>query len=169
MANEAASIHALTAATFYDVGRSLALWVSAFEILAHPGGSGHSNYATVAGLLESVQWVDNRLTQTIHQIPGNPPQQKQLASWICKTIYNLRNDFLHGNDVQGGALLLNGKVIIDYAPCIFRMALSGFLELRFDVEKPPDDDVKTIARYIAQRRHLNKYQVSFEEALLTSI
>ena len=40
MANEAGRIPALTAATFYDVGRSLALWVSAYEILAHPGGTG---------------------------------------------------------------------------------------------------------------------------------
>jgi hypothetical protein len=37
MANEAARIPAPVASTFYDVGRTLALWVSAFEIVAHPG------------------------------------------------------------------------------------------------------------------------------------
>jgi hypothetical protein len=56
MANEAGRIPALTAGTFYDVGRSLALWVSAYEILAHPGGTGQSNFTTVTAMLESVKW-----------------------------------------------------------------------------------------------------------------
>jgi hypothetical protein len=36
MANQASLLPAGVDATFYDVGRSIALWVSAFEILAHP-------------------------------------------------------------------------------------------------------------------------------------
>jgi hypothetical protein len=52
MANEAARMPALVASTFYDVGRTLALWVSAFEILAHPGGSRHSNFTTVSDIIE---------------------------------------------------------------------------------------------------------------------
>jgi hypothetical protein len=56
MANEAGRIPAVTAALFYDTGRSLALWVSAYEILAHPGGAGQSSFATVSATLESVKW-----------------------------------------------------------------------------------------------------------------
>jgi hypothetical protein len=29
--------------TFYDLGRLVSLWVSAFEILVHPGGNGQAN------------------------------------------------------------------------------------------------------------------------------
>ena len=50
---------------------------------------------------------------------GTPPKQKQLATWIIlKKVYDLRDNFLHGNDVEGSALLFNGKVIIDFAPCL---------------------------------------------------
>jgi len=169
MANEAAGIHALTAATFYDVGRSLALWVSAYEILAHPGGNGQSSYGTVSGLLEKVTWLNNNLSQAIHVVPGNPPQQKQLASWICKKVYNLRNDFLHGNDVAGDALLLNQKIIIDFAPCLFRLALTGLLDLKFSEDAPSTADAEATGKYIAKRMRFNQYQRSFENALLTAI
>lgn len=168
MANEAASIHALTAATFYDVGRSLALWVSAFEILAHPGGNGQSNFWTVCALLESVNWIDGQLSQLAYEIPGNPPQQKQLAIWICKQLYNLRNDFLHGNDVDGPNLQLKGNVIVDYAPCIFRMALTGFLDLKFKGKMPSVNDSEAIAKFLADKMDFNRFQKSIEAALLTA-
>jgi hypothetical protein len=103
MANEAARIPALTAAVFYDVGRSLALWVSAYEILAHPGGTGQSNFNTVAATLESVKWCSAKLSAAAHTIPGKTPLPRQLATWICRKVYDLRNDFLHGNDVDGPA------------------------------------------------------------------
>ncbi len=169
MANEAAAIHALTASTFYDVGRSLALWVSAYEILAHPGGLGQSNFSTVTTLLESVHWLDNKLSQATHEIHGNPPQQKQLATWICKRLYNARNDFLHGNDVEGPSLLLNGNVIIDYAPCVFRMALTSFLDLQFKDPSPPIDDAQAFGEHIAKHMSYYQFQKSFEAALLTAI
>lgn len=40
---EASLLPAGTDTIFYDVGRIVSLWVSAFEILVHPGGSGHAN------------------------------------------------------------------------------------------------------------------------------
>jgi hypothetical protein len=92
------------ASVFYDTGRSLALWVSAYEILV---------------------------------IQGRTPQQKQLATWVCRKVYDLRNDFLHGNDVVGTALLLNGKPVIDFAAILYRLMLTGFLDLHFNVPTPP--------------------------------
>lgn len=77
MANDAGRIPALAAGVFYDVGRSLALWVSAYEILAHPGGTGQSNFGTVSALLESVKWLDPKLAEATHTITGKKPQQKQ--------------------------------------------------------------------------------------------
>ena len=169
MANEAGRVPALTAATFYDVGRSLALWVSAYEILAHPGGTGQSNFGTVSALLESVKWRDAKLSAAQHTIAGKTPQQKQLATWICKKVYDLRNDFLHGNEVDGPALLLNGKVVIDFAACLYRLALTGFLDLHFNVPMPPSEDVEAMAAYVNQRMTFNGFQGVYEDALLTAI
>jgi hypothetical protein len=56
MANQAAQIPAGMDTTFYDVGRMIALWVSAFEILAHPG-QGRSGLGKVYELLERVEWT----------------------------------------------------------------------------------------------------------------
>lgn len=99
--------------------------MSAYEILAHPGGTGQSNFGTVSGLLESVKWHDPKLATTTHAILGRTPQQKQLTTWICRKVHDLRSDFLHGNDVDGAAPLLNGKPVIDFAACLYRLALTG--------------------------------------------
>ena len=169
MANEAARIPALTAASFYDVGRSLALWVSAYEILAHPGGMGQSNFTTVSATLESVKWQDAKLSTATHPIPAKVAQQKQLATWICKKIYDLRNDFLHGNDVEASALALNGKVIIDFAACLYRLSLTGFLDLHFNVAMPPCEDAEGLRTFANQRRRFNKFQTAYEDALLKAL
>jgi hypothetical protein len=42
--------------------------------------------------------------------------------------------------MEGAALLLNGKVTIDLAACLYRLALTGFLDLHFRAPKPPSDD-----------------------------
>lgn len=169
MANEAGRIPALTAGTFYDVGRSLALWVSAYEILAHPGGTGRSNFTTVTATLESVKWCNARLSAATHTIPGRNPQKKQFATWICKKVYDLRNDFLHGNDVEAPGLSINGKVIIDFAACLYRLALTGFLDLHFDTPAPPSEDAEAHDAFINERRWFNKFQITYENALLTAI
>ncbi|MGB8278916.1 MAG: hypothetical protein WCF20_13420 [Methylovirgula sp.] len=169
MANEAGRVPALTAAVFYDVGRSLALWVSAYEILAHPGGMGRSNFSTVSATLESVKWRDARLAAASHTISGKTPQQKQLATWICKKVYDLRNDFLHGNDVEAPALRINGKEIIDFAACLYRLALTGFLDLHFNAPMPPSDDAEALGAFTSQRKEFNRFQSAYEDALLTAI
>jgi hypothetical protein len=169
MANEAGRIPAVTAAVFYDTGRSLALWVSAYEILAHPGGAGESNFATVSAMLESVRWSNPKLSAATHSISSKTSQQKQLATWICRKVYDLRNDFLHGNDVQGSALMLNGKVVIDFAACLYRLALTGFLDLHFNVPMSPSEDAEALGAFINQRMTFNRFQAAYEDALLTAI
>jgi addiction module HigA family antidote len=169
MANEAGRIPALTAAVFYDVGRSLALWVSAYEILTHPGGKGEASFATVSAILESVKWLNAKLSAPVHAIPGRNPQKKQLATWICKKVYDLRNDFLHGNDVEPSALMMNGKVIIDFAACLYRLALTGFLDLHFDRPEPPSEDAEALESFRNQRWRFNRFQITYEDALLTAV
>jgi hypothetical protein len=169
MANEAGRIPALAASVFYDTGRSLALWVSAYEILAHPGGTGQSYFGTVSALLESVKWQDQKLAAAAHMIGGRTPQQKQLATWVCRKVYDLRNDFLHGNDVDGKALLLNGKPVIDFAACLYRLALTGFLDLHFNVAMPPADQTEAVAQFISQRLAFMKFQSAYESGISAAV
>src|SRR6266446_3599101 len=86
MANEAGRRPALAAESFYDVGRSLAHWVSAYEILAHPGGTGHSGFATVSAILENVKWLNAKLSVATHIVPGKSARQTPLATWLCKKV-----------------------------------------------------------------------------------
>ena len=168
MANEAGRIPAVTAATFYDVGRSLALWVSAYEILAHPGGTGQSSRSTVSAELEKVKWLDPKLAAATHTIPGRAPQQKQLAVWLLSKVYDLRNDFLHGNDVDQTALFLNGQAIIDFAACLYRLVLTGFLDLHFNAIAPAIDNAAAVSAFASERRDFHDFQTSYEDALLNA-
>ena len=52
MAYQASLLPAGTDTTLYDVGRVVSLWVSAFEILVHPGGSGQANRDRVFEMIE---------------------------------------------------------------------------------------------------------------------
>jgi len=168
MATEASGLPALTASTFYDVGRSVALWVSAYEIAVHPE-SGISNKTRVAAELEKTAWFDNALAAADYPGPGNPPQQKQLATWAAYKIYGLRDDFLHGNDVDGPALLLNGKPIIDFAACVYRFILANILDLNFSEVLVEGANAEEIGKHLARKMSFERYQKRYERALLMAI
>ncbi len=120
-------------------------------------------------ILESIKWRDPKLAALAHTIFNKTSQQKQLATWICRKVYDLRNDFLHGNDVEGPSLMLNQNPIIDYAACLFRLVLTGFLGLEFTAAIPDTNDTEAIARFINERSYFNRYQRSYEEALLSAV
>ena len=170
MANEASKIPALTASSFYDAGRTLALWVSAYEILVHPGGDEVSNKWKVFAELEKVQWKPKKLQQAAHEIgTEKKPKQAQLATWICKRIYGLRDDFLHGNDVQAKDLLLNEKQIVFFAACLYRMVVTGAFDIHFKHPMPAIEDTKKMGKFISDRMRFNDYQRAYEDALLTAL
>jgi hypothetical protein len=166
MANEAGRIPAETAAVFWDAGRLLALWVSALEILAHPGGNKESNFGTVSALLECVRWLDPKLKAATHTVKGKP---KQLATWVCRKVYDRRNDFLHGNDVDASGLALNGRRMTDLAACLFRLALTGFLDLHFDTARPDSSDAQAVAAFAHEQMAFNKFQRVHEAELLEAV
>lgn len=56
MAYHASLLPAGTETTFYDIGRLISLWVSAFEILVHPGGNERANCDKVFRLINSTSW-----------------------------------------------------------------------------------------------------------------
>jgi hypothetical protein len=172
MANEAASVPANTAMTFYDVGRSLALWVSAYEIWrTREATAGPVSQPSLLSL-RKVKWRSNKLSEKVRTIDGKPPQQVQLAAWICKRVYDLRNDFLHGNDVDGRDLFLSGNTMIDYAACLYRPELTGFLGLQFKQDVAETEDAEATTAYRAERARFNKFykfQEAYESAFLTAV
>ncbi len=171
MAYQATLLPAGTVTTFYDVGRIVSLWVSAFEILVHPGGSGKANKGTVFDLIENTPWAiqesgkkdyDTRLKTKVIK--------RTLASWLYQMLNNCRNDFLHGNPVERSNLVLETpqRSIFDYAAPLYRIALTSFLQLNFPSEMPSADDAQAFGAYISDHMSFRGPQKDAEEALLTA-
>jgi hypothetical protein len=170
MAYHASLLPAGTDTTFYDVGRVVSLWVSAFEILVHPGGSGQANRDKVFEMIERTPWAIPASGQLAHDTGGKTKVKRTLASWLYQVLYECRNDFLHGNPVERSNLFLATpqRTVFEYAPPLYRIALTAFLPLAYDVTMPSADDASAFGAYIADRMDFMGPQKSAEEALLTA-
>jgi hypothetical protein len=76
MATAAANLPGHADITLYDLGRLVALWVSAFEILAHPPYGRQNGYKQVYGLLKAIQWGLSQQAKTLQPVP---PQERYAA------------------------------------------------------------------------------------------
>lgn len=170
MAYHASLMPAGMEATFYDIGRLIALWVSAFEILVHPGTEGdNSNKFKVFKLLEGAHWLEETHNDPIYKTGKMQNDKRIFFCWLLEKLYNLRNDFLHGNDVKSTKLLINHKRLIsDYASPLYRIALTSFLQLKYDIPYPSLEDAETVADFINNRMTFKRPQQLAEEALLTA-
>src|SRR6202521_2773473 len=139
MANVAALLPSQGDFTPYDSGRSLALWTSAFEILAHPG-EGQSGHLQVYELLEKAKWHLTACSEARHPAMAPLPVRRPriLACAIYSRINSARNDYLHGNRVSDVQLNVepHGRFLPDYVALLYRMALTGFLGLQFEEQAP---------------------------------
>ena len=169
MAYNASLLPAGTDTTFYDVGRLISLWVSAFEILVHPGGNGQANRDRVFDLLESTSWQLAKAAKQIHDTGGRVQVKRSLASWLYQALYDLRNDFLHGNPVDREGLLLESSnhSIFEYAAPLYRLALTAFLPLR-EPAVPSGSDDEMLRKWIAEGMDFNDPQCIAEKAILTA-
>ena len=116
--------------TIYDVGRAVALWVSAFEILSHPGGTQKTDYGRVSNLIRLAPWKSAKTIETkyaAYKMSG----QTTVGRWLYGELYRTRNSFLHGNPVGRSDLLIpaSGRNLFEFAAPLFRMALASFLAL----------------------------------------
>ncbi|MGO9392324.1 hypothetical protein [Rhodoblastus sp.] len=133
------------APTIFDLGRSISLWVSAFEILSHPRIE-RADLFTVYRLFEGVGYYDRKVNrrQYAAYIPerekakrkkaGLKPVRYRLPCWIYGKLYQARNHFLHGNPIPKKALSPKGTKngLFWLAPSLYRLALTGFLDLSVD-------------------------------------
>lgn len=188
MANQAMLIpvNADAGGTIYDDGRIIALWVSAFEILIHPGGYGKANKDKVFKLLDSIPWID-RSSGYNHFITKEKKDNKEitirrnLACWIYDQMYSCRNKFLHGNPVEDSDMNLlssrkpaedsdpnlrsSRRRMYHFAPILYRLALTAFLNLSWKKEPPNSNDPELIGRFISEKMDLKGYQSEAENAL----
>ena len=100
MANAAAQLPAGADVTNLDIGRSVALWSSAFEILA-PGKS--EAFRNVYALLDKITWNFTPCKELKYEAYGfkKDKTKRNLPSWLFGEINAARNDFLHGNPIPG--------------------------------------------------------------------
>ncbi|GEC35376.1 hypothetical protein N181_21385 [Sinorhizobium fredii USDA 205] len=165
MAYQASMMPGGQEATFYDIGRLITLWVSAMEILIHPGPGGGAYKSGVMDLLDSAPWCDDGLKALAHPVPKtkSTTQDRTLASLIYFRIDALRSDFMHGNDVTDEHLVTdNGTHLLHVAASLYRTALAtkiGVLPPAFE-DGIEFDEVKFLEKFSAysdwkgpQRRH----------------
>jgi hypothetical protein len=134
MANQACMMPtAASDTTLYDVGRTIALWVSAFEILVHTGSARGSGRAQVIKVLDDAPWLSRRCGERTSLVPAlrdnQPATMNTLASLLYARLYAVRNAFLHGNAVNPSMLRTeNGHTPLStVAAPLYRMALLSFL------------------------------------------
>jgi hypothetical protein len=170
MANIACQLPGVADATMYDVGRTLALWVSAFEILAHPG-RGKSDLAAVYGLFDRLAFHD-RNVKAKRYFSFDPNRKKMsrgsLARWVYYELYRARNDFLHSNPVEPARLRPTGSRtnLLNLASPLYRLALSGFLSLAFSEPKVPASDAAGFVARHLQKSDFDNFQHLCERGLL---
>lgn len=170
MAYQASLLPAGTDTTFYDVGRVVSLWVSAFEILVHPGASGQANREKVFEIIERTPWAKEESSRLVHDTVGKTRVKRTLASWLYQILHECRNDFLHGNPVERSSLFLPTpqRTICEYAAPLYRIALTAFLPLTYGIPMPSAEDACAFGAYTADHMVFMGPQESSEEALLTA-
>lgn len=151
--------------TIYDLGRSIALWVSAFEILTENG-----TCEAVYKLLEGTKWNLSDNSDAIYEPhkykPGQP--KRSLPVWMYGAMNHARNDFIHGNDISPSRLIVSpGKrPLTHYTAPLYRMALTAFLDLK----PPPVVPREGESQHDAHWRHMHDFgwfQRNIEAAIAT--
>ncbi len=154
--------------TVYDIGKAIALWVSAFEILAHNGTD--VGFQQVYQLLEKATWNLSECNQAIYEPykykAGQP--KRSLPVWLYGELNRARNDFLHGNTVTNSRLIVSpGKRPLHlYAAPLFRMALTAYLDLKME-RRPAREGETDYEAYLARQHVFGGFQRDIEAAIST--
>jgi hypothetical protein len=144
MAYQATSVPSNSRPSIYEFWSRIALWVSAFEVLVHPGGEkGRADIGKVTNLLRQASWRNRRLKQLEHQ-PNirRKPTDVNLVQKLYEQLYEARNNFLHGNPVTHGCLFCfrneQRPSLIEIAPLIYKVALNCHLGHSHNSKKAED-------------------------------
>lgn len=166
MARAASKMPGGSDATLHDSGRAVALWVSAFEILAHDG---HSDLGRVLALLSRVDWRSKKMNIANKTVCHKKKAiQTNVAGGVYKVLYDARNKFLHGEPVTRETLRVSpcNKPALHFAAPLFRLALTAYLNLTPSEAVPDSIDSPVYARFISDRIGFYKSQREAEDAML---
>lgn len=150
--------------TIHDLGTSIALWVSAFEVLSRMRG-GTANVGAVIDLLEEFEFDMAQLRKKRRSIKyGGKSYALNWVQELYWDLYKARNDFLHGNPVSKSSLYpahdTKKPSLLTFAPLVFKAALAVLLP-QPRVRKP-----KNVEEQIAQHVVSHQSITRFERALL---
>jgi len=170
MAVQAAQLPAGVGTTIYDLGRIASLWVSAFEILAHPR-TDKSGLRYVYPLFDRVCYFNREIGRrryTAYMNQKKPWPHRSFSCWLYGELYQARNDFLHGNPITVKSLYPKGSKVSLFwaAPALYRLALTGLLELSVAGKYPKVGSAPAIAEYANTRMLFMEPQSIIERALL---
>jgi len=103
MAFQASAVPSKNGSTIYDYGSSIALWVSAFEILVHTKDR-PSNYKDVLELLSKARFNAKKIRDKYYSITLSGKNRRKIRVTLTQKLYyqmhQCRNDFIHGNPVN---------------------------------------------------------------------
>lgn len=133
-------------------GVSVALWVSAIEILAYAAaGAQRASHGTVHASLATFKWspsgkglwsaLDSR--RYVVQLEKNLRVRSTAVQHAYERMYAARNTYLHGDPVTRSLLRPWGARVPSLpavAPVVFRTALAAYLQRAYPYSAPDDPD-----------------------------
>lgn len=172
MAFRAGSMPGAADVSAYDLGLSLALWVSAFEILAHPGGGADVTRGHVFELLDQAPYLGTKIKDQRYETRSRSGvvTLRNLPSALYSAIYFARNQFLHGNPIDADITTFGAsdKHLLNFAPCLYRLALAAKLDVRWKEPRPDLQEVDAIGEWFSEEMKFWAPQRQVEKALLTA-
>jgi hypothetical protein len=153
-----------------DVGTRIALWVSAFEVLCHPGGGVNKRH--VQKVISDAPFSDKALTSTRFTVSyGGNKFRATLPEALYDDLYWARNQFLHGMPVRPAVLHYrqsNDYIgLADVAPVLFNAALVSRLNSLGVTGAPMDFSkltMKTMVRYMKSREGIRRVSEGLKAA-----
>lgn len=151
-----------------DIGSRLALWVSALEVLSHPGTS--VNKRTVQKVLRDAPYGSKHLKSNRFVVYyGRGKSRQRFAATLPEALYDdlywARNQFLHGNGVTVSTLRYRRSKryahLAHVAPVLFSAALFSILDtlgVRSGPMDPKTLTMKNIAEYMKSREGLERIE-----------
>lgn len=115
--------------TIHDMGVSIGLWVSAFEILTHPK-KGNANLGTVVKCLGKIKMRNPKVNAKRYKLKYDGKWYRvSFIERLYKSLYDSRNDFMHGNKVKESSTYPFKKPKLPHLPAcaalLYRIALAG--------------------------------------------
>lgn len=122
-----------------DVGTRIGLWVSAFEVLFHPGHRGRVNKHLVQTELSRFTFYQPNLRRRSYSYNWNGKHRTNFAGMIYDDMYRARNDFMHGNPVRVQDLRLRRArrfpPLLDVAPILYNIGLRAYTKSMFALSR----------------------------------